>query len=542
MVKLFVILSRPPDYFYHLFFLVILFSSFISVLAPYVFSKMIDDMTGNQWQEKMTVLVIFYAVLIGLSLTLNNTVNYLSAMLAENLNFSAATNFFERLVKKSPHFFIEHNPAEIHAVQRQGAQAVNILVQLMFMVILPGLAQLIFTLLVLGLTIDIRVVLIVLAYGIIYISLTYFSNKITRKYLQAATQKGQSNAQLVGNAVTLMETLRYFDATDWMSRRFRHSAKEILHNWRRYSLKKILFSGGYGVALCLQFTITLTIFLPKYHDGELSVGNIVLFNMLLLQLNRPFEMAGLAIEGVMRALTEFRPFAQMWSAPEEVALSSQTSYLDKKIVKGVLTFNNVSFFYKNGRGVSGISFTAKRGGITFITGETGKGKSTLLKLALKYAEPSSGAIYIDDQVLHQINRTDWYHCIGVVPQEIILLNDTLEANITLGRPIDQQQLESVAAKAAILKKIESLPDGFATQVGERGLTLSGGERQRIAIARALYSKPQFLFLDEASSSLDEATQNEIMQYIRNIAKDVTVIAITHQTSLIHHTDNVVHLN
>lgn len=129
-----------------------------------------------------------------------------------------------------------------------------------------------------------------------------------------------------------------------------------------------------------------------------------------------------------------------------------------------------------------------------------------------------------------------------MPQDIILLNDTLEVNITLGRPIDQQRLKSVAAKAAILTKIESLPDGFAAHVGERGLSLSGGERQRIAIARALYNKPQFLFLDEASSSLDEATENDIMEYIRNITGEVTVIAITHRTSLIHHTDNVVHIS
>lgn len=198
----------------------------------------------------------------------------------------------------------------------------------------------------LGLTIDIRVVLIVLVYGIIYISVTYFSNILTRKYLQKATQKGQSNAQLVGNAMTLMETLRYFDATDWMSRRFHHGAKEILTNWQRYSLRKVLFALVYGAALCLQFIITFTIFLPSYHDGGLSVGYIVLFNMLLLQLNRPFEMAGLAIEGFMRALTEFRPFAKMWAAPEEAELSCPSSHLDKKMLKGMLSFNDVSFFMK----------------------------------------------------------------------------------------------------------------------------------------------------------------------------------------------------
>ncbi len=130
---------------------------------------------------------------------------------------------------------------------------------------------------------------------------------------------------------------------------------------------------------------------------------------------------------------------------------------------------------------------------------------------------------------------------GVVPQEVMLLNDTLRTNIVLGRPLDEARLRKAARKAAILDFIEALSDGFDTQIGERGLKLSGGERQRIAIARALYDEPQILFLDEASSALDEATERDIMAHIRAIAGEVTVLAITHRKSVIMPDDQIVQL-
>ncbi|MGN7752969.1 ATP-binding cassette domain-containing protein [Sinorhizobium sp. 22678] len=183
----------------------------------------------------------------------------------------------------------------------------------------------------------------------------------------------------------------------------------------------------------------------------------------------------------------------------------------------------------------------RRGAITFITGETGSGKSTVLRLALKTIEPSKGEIRVDGVDLREVNRQDWYGAVGVVPQEVMLLNDTLAANIALSRPIDVQRLREAAAKAAIIDRIDEFPDGFSTVIGERGLKLSGGERQRIAIARALYGEPRFLFLDEASSALDEATEAAIMNHIRRIAGEVTVLAITHRKSTIHQEDNVVDL-
>ncbi|MDS0850254.1 ATP-binding cassette domain-containing protein [Burkholderia cenocepacia] len=151
------------------------------------------------------------------------------------------------------------------------------------------------------------------------------------------------------------------------------------------------------------------------------------------------------------------------------------------------------------------------------------------------------APHSDGVDLATIDRADWYGAVAVVPQDVVLLNESLEDNILLGRPRDARRLRDVAAKATILSFIEGLPDGFRTTVGERGLKLSGGERQRIAIARALYGDPTVLFLDEASSALDEATERDIMEHVRLLARDVTVIAITHRRSVIGPTDKVVRL-
>lgn len=417
---------------------VVVGSSLASVFAPYLFSRLVDRLTDDRWLDTISAGLLIYAVVIGLSLALQNMVKYLAAMSAEDLNFIAATRFFEHLVKKSPRFFVEHNPAEIQSAQMQGTQALIVVVQLALMVLIPGFVQLALTLVVLSAAIDARVVLVVLIYGAVFISLTYFSNKWTRPHLENAATAGQANAQLVGNAISSMETLRYFGSCGWMSDRYRRGAEEVLHNWRSYCLKRIAYAGVYGLALALQFAIAFTIFLPRYREGTISVGDIVLFNALLLQLNQPFEMVGLAIESLVRSYAQFRPFAQMWASPEESDRTAARGELEA--VGGRLEFKNVDFSYEDGRGIADVSFVARRGAITFITGETGSGKSTVLRLALKTIEPSNGEIRADGVDLCEVNRQDWYASVGVVPQEVMLLNDTLAANIALGRPIDHQRL------------------------------------------------------------------------------------------------------
>ena len=519
--------------------LVVFFSSIASVAAPYIFSRLINKLTVEKWFETVAAGFVLYAALLGLSDALNKMVGYLSFMSSENLTFIAGTSFFERLLKKTASFFVDHNPAEIQNAQTKGQQALNILIQLGLIVFIPGLTQITLALIVLGTAISPDVVAIVILYGAAFIAFTYYTNDWTRFHLDAAVAATQENAKFVGNAVNAMETLRHFGSDRWMSQQFAGKARDIRDSWRRFCLRRIGYAGIYGTALAIEFAITFALLLPRYKAGALSVGDIVLFNALLLQLNQPFEMIGHAIDDLVRSYSQFLPFAKMWGADEEPESASHQSFALKH---GQIVFEDVGFSYEGGRGVEGVTFTTKRGRITYLTGETGSGKSTIFKLALKSVEPETGRIRVDGVDLRDIARADWFSMIGVVPQEVMLLNDTLRTNIVLGRPLDVARLRMAAKKAAILEFVEALPDAFETAVGERGLKLSGGERQRIAIARALYAEPQILFLDEASSALDEATERDIMSHIRMIADQITVLAITHRKTVIMPDDQIVRLS
>ncbi len=517
---------------------VVALSAVTSVMAPYFFSRLVDRLGADKLAESLLLSWVTYAVFQGLQTALERVVQSLSFMNAQNVNFIAGTSFFARLLRKHVAFFIDHNPAEIQSAQSSGQHALAGVIQLGMLAILPGLIRITLTMVMLGATINWEIAAIVLGYGAFFIAATYFSNKWERPHLDVAIETSQENARFVGNSVNSMETLRYFGSANWLGERFAENARTVRAKWRKYVNIEIGFACVHGTALALQLVIAFVILLPRYRAGELSVGDVVLFNMLLLQLNQPFEMIGYAIDDLVKSYSEFLPFARMWMAPEEPEPSTNNVFT---LVKGTLCFDKVAFGYRESKRLKDISFCVERGWVTFITGETGAGKSTLFKLALKSLEPQSGRITADGVDLKTIARSDWFKAIGVVPQEIMLLHDTIEANIVLGRPLDRELLLNAAANAAIDDFIAQLPEGFATVVGERGLKLSGGERQRIAIARALYANPRMLLLDEASSALDEGTEADIMQGLRRLKDEVTIIAITHRKTVIRPEDRVIRL-
>jgi ATP-binding cassette, subfamily B, bacterial len=512
-------------------------ASLSSVAAPYIFSRIVDRVVSRSDENQVVIAFICYAISIGIAFVLRDVAMYMAMMSAQNLSFITGTLFFERIVRKNLRFFVDYNSAEILSAQMQGQMALNNLIQFVLSMIAPSVSEIAFSLLVLGVTVNWEIAVIVMAYGIIFTAINFYANKRTSSNLRAASSAGQESAKFVGNALISMETLRYFGSDQWMIDRFYEKADDVRRHWRSFALKRIGYLWIIGAALTCQLLISFAFLLPRFNAGELSAGDVVLFNMLLLQLNQPFELAGRAIDDIVRAYAQLTPFLRMWLAPEE----PETPKKGLSITGGKLTFANVGFHYENGRGIEHVSFTAERGKLTFLVGETGAGKSTLFKLALKSLNPEVGRISVDGTNLQDIARPDWFSKIGVVPQDIMLLNDTIRTNLILARPLDELRLRDATRKAAILDFIEALPEGFDTVVGERGLKLSGGERQRIGIARALYAQPQFLFLDEASSALDEATEKDIMLNVRKLSDEVTILAITHRNSVIQSTDDVVRL-
>ena len=517
---------------------IVVASSAAGIAAPYLFSRLIDRLGSGPVAGTLLLAFAGYGLLIGLSAALQRMVSHLSLMTAENLGFIASTRFFEQVIRKTPAFYAAHNPAEIVAAGTKGQAGLSILVHLALLVFIPGAVQIGLTLAMLGATIDPMIMLLVLVYGAGFVTLSWFANRRTKPLLHAAIAADQESARLVGNALQAMETLRHFGAESWARDRFAAEAGSIRDNWRGFALRHVGYGAVFGLALAAQVALTFALILPRYEAGALSIGDVVLFNALLLQLNQPFELIGHAIDDVARASGRLAPMSEIWLAPAE---PDELPGPPLALPEGRLVFEDVSYLHESGRGVAAASFAAERGAITFLTGETGSGKSTLLRLAAKSLAPRRGRILVDGVDLATIGRADWSRGAAVVPQDVTLLNESLETNILLGRPKDPERLARAARAAAILDFVERLPEGFATTVGERGLRLSGGERQRIAIARALYGDPAILFLDEASSALDEATEWEIITHLRGVMAEVTILAITHRTTVIAAGDRVVNL-
>lgn len=518
---------------------IVLLSSASGIAAPFLFSRLIDQLPKQDFALDLAWAFIGYAVLIGFASALQRIVQFLSVITAENLGFITSTQFFNRILKKRADFFIAHNPAEIQNAAAQGRGALVTFVQIGLIVLIPSVMQISLTLLTLGALLNLQVVATVIAYGTVAIGLAVIVTRRSKGSLDAAMAASQDTARFVGNAMNAMETLRHLGSHRWMSQRFTEKARTVRDHWHAYMLRGIAMSAVLGFSLAAQFAVNFVLLLPGYQAGALTIGDLVLFNTLLVQLNHPFEMIANTMDNFSRARAQIVPLATMWQAAEEQDSGSGTRFVPQRCE---LRFDKVGFAYANGRGVADVSFTARRGAITFIVGDTGAGKSTIFKLALKSIEPQQGHILVDDIDFADISRVDWYRAVAVVPQDVVLLNESLADNILLGRPRDDTRLRDVATKAAILSFIEALPDGFETNVGERGLKLSGGERQRIAIARALYGNPSVLFLDEASSALDDGTERDIMSHVRALSAEVTVLAITHRRSVIAPADTVVELD
>nr|WP_255714198.1 ABC transporter ATP-binding protein [Pelagibacterium xiamenense] len=509
-----------------------------SIAAPYLFSRLIDRLDPTNIGTGLVWAFMGYAVLMGAGFAIQRMSSFLTFMTSESLDFVSSTSFFEKLTTKASAFFLDHNPAEIQSAQHKGTEALNIVVQFGLAALLPGGTQVVLSLVMLGTVLSPDIALIVVVYGVAYVALVARATSRTRAHLDEAIEHSQTSSRFVGNAIASMDTLRQFGSDRWMIGQFTSRQQSALAAWQRYALSHVRYAALFGSALALQFAVTLWLLVPRVAEGSLSVGDLVLFNTLLLQLNLPFQMMGQAIQQIAQSYSRFLPFARMWQAESHEDVQATGTF---RLEDGTVAFENVAYTYPNGRGVQPVTFTARRGTITYVTGDTGAGKSTLFKLLLKSMIPSTGRILIDGTDLSTVSRADWFARVAAVPQDVVLLNDTLATNIVLGRPYDEARLRRAADRAAILAFIDGLEEGFETVVGERGLKLSGGERQRIAIARALYADPAILLLDEASSALDAETEKDIMDGLRRIAGQVTIVAITHRLSVIAPDDVTVHI-
>ena len=337
------------------------------------------------------------------------------------------------------------------------------------------------------------------------------------------------------------ETVKYFNNENFESSRLDQSLEEyeLSANQSRHTLSMLNIAQTFIIMIGITIMLVMSVYGIK--SGDIDIGGFVVINAYMLQLYQPLNWLGSVYREIRQSLTDMENMFSLLeiSPPKDESLKVLTASNDTEI-----RFDKVSFDYDVRRTIiNKVSFTVPNGKKVAIVGPTGAGKSTISRLLFKFYDPKEGNIYINNTNINNISQNSLRKIIGVVPQDTVLFNDSIYYNIAYGNASSSKEEVIKAAKNADIHNfINSLPDGYKTIVGERGLKLSGGEKQRVAIARTILKNPKIFFFDEATSALDTSTEKEIQKNLENISAGKTTLIIAHRLSTAANADNIIVLD
>ncbi|MGE0808914.1 MAG: ABC transporter ATP-binding protein/permease, partial [Burkholderiaceae bacterium] len=360
---------------------------------------------------------------------------------------------------------------------------------------------------------------------------------------QVNEQDSRANTKAI-DALINYETVKYFGNEEFEARRYNQNLYERMRAAIRSQTSLSVLNVGQSLIIAVAVTLLVWRATAGVVAGTMSLGDLVLVNAFMIQLYVPLNFLGVLYREIKQALTDMERMFRLMSEQREVADAPDARPLQLARAAGrsapEIRFERVSFGYDPRRTIlHDVDFAIPAGTTTAVVGASGAGKSTLARLLFRFYDISGGRILIDGQDLRSVTQASLRAAIGIVPQDTVLFNDTIRFNIGYGRPeAGQHEIESAARAAQLHDFVVSLPAGYDTNVGERGLKLSGGEKQRVAIARTLLKDPPILILDEATSALDSRNEQAIQDALSRVAADRTTLVIAHRLSTIVDADQI----
>lgn len=518
----------------------------ITVYVPFLYKEAVDQLSPETAAATAIIvpiaLIIAYGVSRIMMVALAQLRDAVFAKVGQNAVRQLAVETFRHLHALSLRFHLERRTGGLSRLIERGTKGIDFLLRFSLFNIFPTIIELALVCVILAYAFDIRYSLITAGTVVIYMVFTFTVTEWrTRFRRQMNDLDTEANTKAVDSLLNY-ETVKYFGNEEHEAQRFDRSMK----GYEGAAIKTTTSLAVLNVGQTLIFSIGLTVLMlmaaQGIADGVLTVGSFVMINAYLIQLYQPLNMLGTVYREIRQALIDMETMFALLQVPAEI--SDKPNASDLEVAGGALEFDEVSFHYDPDRPIlDRISFRVPAGRTLAIVGPSGAGKSTVARILFRFYDISGGVVRIDGQDIRDVRQSSLRAAIGMVPQDTVLFNDTIRYNIRYGRPeANDAEVEEAASLAQISTFIDSLPQGYDTRVGERGLKLSGGEKQRVAIARTILKNPPILVLDEATSALDTHTEREIQAALRSISKDRTTLIIAHRLSTVVDADEILVLD
>ncbi|AFC71567.1 ABCB family ABC transporter ATP-binding protein/permease [Rickettsia australis] len=523
-----------------LIFLVI--AKVINIFVPIVYKYIIDGLNKNFALSVIIGIIVAYGGTKILVQIFSELRNIIFSKVGHQATRLVALNVFKHMHNLSMRFHITRKTGGLSRSIERGTKGIETVLRFSLFNIVPTSVEIILVSGMLWYVYGIWFAVTILITMIVYVGYTF---KISTWRISFAREMNQSDNTANNRAIDSLlnfETVKYFGNEEYEAQKFDVAMQIYKQAATKTTNSLSILNIGQDVIISLSLVALMILSVNAVHQNKMTVGDLIMVNTYLFQLSIPLSMLGFAYREIKSALISMEDMFKLLDIPAEVQDSVDAKELI--ISAGEVSFKNVSFAYNQERPIlHNISFTIKSGRTLAVVGSSGAGKSTISRLLFRFYDINSGSITIDNQDIREVTQRTLRKFIGIVPQDTVLFNDTIYYNIAYGNnAASYDEVIAASKNAHIHEFISTLPEGYETQVGERGLKLSGGEKQRIAIARTLLKNPSIYVFDEATSSLDTKTEKLIQASIKEISAHHTTLIIAHRLSTIIDADEIIVLD